>query len=97
MAVAPALLGGVALFRSMDDEERRALAAVMDLKPVRAGSTSAAGRRTPSPGSSRRYPVQELVIRRPQIVERHDACRAAGTDRRRNGRTFNEPTTRGPR
>jgi len=37
MAVAPALLGGVALFRSMDDEERRALAAVMDLKQVRAG------------------------------------------------------------
>ena len=37
MAVAPALLGGVALFRSMDEEERRALAAVMDLEPVRAG------------------------------------------------------------
>jgi len=37
MAVAPALLGGVALFRSMDDEERRALAAVMVLKHVRAG------------------------------------------------------------
>ena len=37
MPVDPALLGGVTLFRSMDDEERRALAAVMDLQEVRAG------------------------------------------------------------
>ena len=39
MPVDPALLGGVALFRSMDDDERRALAAVMDLQEVRAGET----------------------------------------------------------
>ena len=39
MSVDPALLGGVTLFRSMDDDERRALAAVMDLKEVRAGET----------------------------------------------------------
>jgi len=38
MSVEPALLGGVALFRSMDDDERRALAAVMDLREVRAGA-----------------------------------------------------------
>jgi len=37
MPVDPALLGGVALFRSMDADERRALAAVMDLREVRAG------------------------------------------------------------
>ena len=37
MSVDPALLGGVTLFRSMDDDERRALAAVMDLKEVHAG------------------------------------------------------------
>ena len=37
MAVDPALLGGVALFRSMDDDERRALAAVMRLQEARAG------------------------------------------------------------
>ena len=39
MPVDPALLGGVALFRSMDDDERRALAAVMDLQEVRGGAT----------------------------------------------------------
>ena len=39
MSVDPALLGGVTLFRTMDDDERRALAAVMDLKEVRAGET----------------------------------------------------------
>ena len=39
MSVDPALLGGVTLFRSMDDDERQALAAVMDLKEVRAGET----------------------------------------------------------
>ena len=39
MSVDPALLGGVTLFRSMDDDERRALAAVMDLQEVRAGET----------------------------------------------------------
>lgn len=39
MAVDPALLGGVTLFRSMDDDERRALAAVMDVQEVRAGDT----------------------------------------------------------
>lgn len=39
MPVPPALLGGVALFRSMDDDERRALAAVMDLEEARAGET----------------------------------------------------------
>jgi uncharacterized membrane protein len=39
MSVDPALLAGVTLFRSMDDDERRALAAVMDLKEVRAGET----------------------------------------------------------
>jgi uncharacterized membrane protein len=37
MPVDPALLGGVALFRSMDDDERRALAAVMELREVRSG------------------------------------------------------------
>jgi len=37
MAVDPALLGGVALFRSMDDDERRALAGVMALREARAG------------------------------------------------------------
>ncbi len=37
MSVDPALLGGVGLFRSMDDDERRALAAVMDLRECRAG------------------------------------------------------------
>jgi len=37
MAVDAALLTGVALFRSMDDDERRALAAVMDLREVRTG------------------------------------------------------------
>ena len=39
MSVDPALVGGIALFRSMDDDERRALAAVMDLKAVGAGET----------------------------------------------------------
>ncbi len=39
MAVPPALLGGVTLFRSMDDDERRALAGVMDLMEARAGET----------------------------------------------------------
>ena len=39
MSVDPALLGGVTLFRTMDDDERRALAAVMNLKEVRAGET----------------------------------------------------------
>ena len=39
MPVDPALLGGVAPFRSSDDDERRALAAVMDLQEVRAGET----------------------------------------------------------
>ena len=39
MPVDAALLGGVTLFRSMDDEERRALAAVMELREVRAGAT----------------------------------------------------------
>jgi CRP/FNR family cyclic AMP-dependent transcriptional regulator len=39
MSVDPALVGGIALFRSMDDDERRALAAVMDLKAVEAGET----------------------------------------------------------
>jgi len=37
MSVDPALLGGVGLFRSMDDDERRALAAVMDLRAYQAG------------------------------------------------------------
>jgi CRP/FNR family cyclic AMP-dependent transcriptional regulator len=37
MPVDASLLGGVALFRSMDEDERRALAAVMDLREVRAG------------------------------------------------------------
>jgi uncharacterized membrane protein len=37
MPVDPALLAGVALFRSMDADERRALAAVMDLQEVHAG------------------------------------------------------------
>jgi uncharacterized membrane protein len=37
MPVDPALLGGVALFRSMDDDERRALAAVMELREVDTG------------------------------------------------------------
>jgi len=37
MSVDVALLEGVALFRSMDADERRALAAVMDLRVVRAG------------------------------------------------------------
>jgi CRP/FNR family cyclic AMP-dependent transcriptional regulator len=39
MPVDPALVGGITLFRSMDDDERRALAAVMDLKAVGAGET----------------------------------------------------------
>ena len=39
MSVDPALVGGIALFRSMDDDERRALAGVMDLKAVGAGET----------------------------------------------------------
>ncbi len=39
MPVDAALLGGVALFRSMDDDERRALAAVMSVQDVRAGRT----------------------------------------------------------
>jgi len=39
MPVDAALLGGVTLFKSMDDEERRALAAVMELRAVRAGET----------------------------------------------------------
>ena len=39
MTVDPALLGGVTLFRSMDDDERRALAAVMELQDYRAGDT----------------------------------------------------------
>ena len=37
MPVDATLLGGVALFRSMDQDERRALAAVMDLRQARAG------------------------------------------------------------
>jgi uncharacterized membrane protein len=37
MPVDTTLLGGVALFRSMDQDERRALAAVMDLREARAG------------------------------------------------------------
>jgi CRP/FNR family cyclic AMP-dependent transcriptional regulator len=37
MPVDATLLGGVALFRSMDQDERRALAAVMDLREARAG------------------------------------------------------------
>lgn len=37
MPVEAALLGRVALFRSMDDDERRALAAVMDRRLARAG------------------------------------------------------------
>jgi len=39
MTVDPALLGGVSLFRSMDGDERRALAAVMELQDYRAGDT----------------------------------------------------------
>jgi len=39
MSVDPALLGGVSLFRSMDDDERRALAAVMEVQDFRAGDT----------------------------------------------------------
>jgi len=39
MPVDASLLGGVTLFRSMDDEERHALAAVMELRAVRAGET----------------------------------------------------------
>jgi uncharacterized membrane protein len=39
MPVDPALLGGVALFRSMDDDERRALSAVMEAQAFRAGDT----------------------------------------------------------
>jgi len=39
MSVDASLLGGVTLFQSMDDEERRALAAVMELREVRAGET----------------------------------------------------------
>jgi CRP/FNR family cyclic AMP-dependent transcriptional regulator len=37
MPVDASLLGGVALFRSMDEDERGALAAVMDLREARAG------------------------------------------------------------
>ena len=37
MSVDPALLSGVALFRSMDDDERGALAAVMESQDYRAG------------------------------------------------------------
>jgi CRP/FNR family cyclic AMP-dependent transcriptional regulator len=37
MPVDVTLLGGVALFQSMDEDERRALAAVMDLRTARAG------------------------------------------------------------
>lgn len=37
MPVDATLLGGVALFRSMDQDERRALAAVIDLREARAG------------------------------------------------------------
>ena len=37
MPVNATLLGGVALFQSMDEDERRALAAVMDLRAARAG------------------------------------------------------------
>ena len=37
MPVNATLLGGVALFHSMDEDERRALAAVMDLRAARAG------------------------------------------------------------
>jgi CRP/FNR family cyclic AMP-dependent transcriptional regulator len=37
MPVDAPLIGGVALFRSMDEDERRALAAVMELRTVRAG------------------------------------------------------------
>ena len=39
MSVDPALLGGVTLFRSMDDDERRALAAVMEAQDFHAGDT----------------------------------------------------------
>ncbi len=39
MSVDPALLGGVTLFRSMDDDERQALAAVMEVQDFRAGDT----------------------------------------------------------
>ena len=39
MSVEPALLSGVSLFRSMDDDERRALAAVMEVQDYRAGDT----------------------------------------------------------
>jgi len=37
MPVDASLLGGVTLFRSMDEDERRALAAVMDVREARAG------------------------------------------------------------
>jgi uncharacterized membrane protein len=39
MPVDATLLEGVTLFRSMDDQERRALAAVMDLREIRSGET----------------------------------------------------------
>lgn len=37
MSVDATLLGGIALFQSMDEDERRALAAVMELRAARAG------------------------------------------------------------